>query len=105
MSQWTVYATSGVAVVAVALYGLFASEYLMRRIIAANLIGSGVFLVLVALARRAPDGPPDPVPHALVLTGIVVSVSATACALALAKRLAEGDSPSVPKGPWRVDEL
>jgi len=29
----------------------------------------------------------DPVPHALVLTGIVVAVSATAMALALGRRL------------------
>ena len=33
----------------------------------------------------------DPVPHALVLTGIVVAVSATAMALALGKRLQELD--------------
>jgi multicomponent Na+:H+ antiporter subunit C len=32
---------------------------------------------------------PDPVPHALVLTGIVVASSATALALALGKRLRE----------------
>jgi len=32
---------------------------------------------------------PDPVPHALVLTGIVVAFSATALALALGRRLRE----------------
>jgi multicomponent Na+:H+ antiporter subunit C len=87
VSQWTLYATSGVAVVMVALWGLFASEHAIRRIIAANLMGGGVFLILVALARRSPSSVPDPVPHALVLTGIVVSVSATGLALVLAKRL------------------
>ena len=30
---------------------------------------------------------PDPVPHAMVLTGIVVAVSATAFALVLARRI------------------
>jgi multicomponent Na+:H+ antiporter subunit C len=39
----------------------------------------------VALARRSV--PADPVPHALVLTGLVVGVSSTALALALAVRL------------------
>lgn len=88
MSQWSLYALSGLVVLAVGGSALFAGEHLARRIIGANLMGSGVFLVLVALARRAP-GAPDPVPHALVLTGVVVSVSATACALALAQRLAQ----------------
>lgn len=87
MNQWTLYATSGVAVVMVALWGLFVREHIIRRIIAANLMGAGVFLVLVALARRSASSVPDPVPHALVLTGIVVSVSATGLALVLAKRL------------------
>jgi len=46
-----------------------------------------VFHVLVAVAYRGIDRAPDPIPHALVLTGIVVAVSATALALALARRL------------------
>lgn len=87
MSQWILYAGSGVAIALVALWGLFAREHFVHRIVAANLMGSGVFLVLVAIARRSPHSSPDPVPHALVLTGIVVSVSATGLALALARRL------------------
>ena len=90
MTSWLLYATSGVAVFAVALYGLFTCEHVVRRIIAANILGAGVFLILVALAHRSPAGA-DPVPHALVLTGIVVSVSATACALALVRRLGGGE--------------
>ncbi|HEX7838118.1 MAG TPA: cation:proton antiporter subunit C [Kofleriaceae bacterium] len=86
MNSWTIYASSGVALFAVGLYGLFTSEHVVRRTIAANVLGSGVFLVLVSLARRSPTAI-DPVPHALVLTGIVVSVTATACALAFARRL------------------
>lgn len=89
MSQWALYAMSGVAVIAVALHGLFTAQHVVRRVIAANLMGSGVFLFLVALARRAPGTLPDPVLHALVLTGIVVSVSTTALALALARRLSK----------------
>ena len=43
--------------------------------------------MLIASAYRAPHGLPDPVPHAMVLTGIVVAVSMTALALVLAGRL------------------
>jgi multicomponent Na+:H+ antiporter subunit C len=91
VSQWTLYASAGVAVVAIALHGLFTREGVLRRIIAANLLGGGVFLIMVALANRAPEPIADPVLHALVLTGIVISVSATALGLAIARRLADAD--------------
>jgi multicomponent Na+:H+ antiporter subunit C len=45
-------------------------------------MGTGVFMVLVTSALGQGQ-PADPVPHAMVLTGIVVAVSATAFALAL----------------------
>ena len=54
-------------------------------------MSSGVFLVLVALARRVPGPEPDPVPHAMVITGIVVAISATAMAVVLARRLRADD--------------
>ena len=47
----------------------------------------GVFLMLIALANRQAGAEPDPVPHAMVLTGIVVSISATTVALNLICRL------------------
>ncbi len=86
MTSWLLYACSGAVLVAVALDGLFARTGVIKRILAANLLGSGVFLILIATAARTPHAP-DPVPHALVLTGIVVAVSATALALALARRI------------------
>jgi multicomponent Na+:H+ antiporter subunit C len=83
------YAASGGAIFALGFIGTFDDGARgVRRILAVNVMSSGVFLLFVASARRAAVGPPDPIPHALVLTGIVVSVSATALALALAKRLA-----------------
>lgn len=98
MSQWTLFACSGLGVALLSLHGLFMSEHPLRKIIAANLLGSGVFLVLIALARRGPGSSPDPVPHALVLTGIVVSVSATALALTLARRLNDArDDEAAPR--------
>lgn len=88
MSQWLLYALSGALWFGVGMYGLFRPGSHVRRILAVNVAGSGLFLVFIAVARRASTEAPDPVPHALVLTGIVVAVSATALALSLARRLA-----------------
>ena len=71
----------GAGLWAVGLHGLIMVRHVLRRVIAINIMTSGVFLVLVALAARHPK--PDPVLHALVLTGLVISVSATALALHL----------------------
>ena len=91
-ASWLWYTLSGIAWFAVGLWGLFAHGHWVRKILAANVAGSGLFLIFVAIARRATAPAPDPVPHALVLTGIVVAVSATALALAVARRLAEADA-------------
>lgn len=99
VNAWTLYACSGAAIIALSLYGVFACAPLLKRIMAANLVGTGVFLILVALADRSTPAEPDPVPHALVLTGVVVSVSATALALAFARRLVDR-RPSGQDGGW-----
>jgi multicomponent Na+:H+ antiporter subunit C len=77
-----------VALFALGLRATLVHEALLRRVLALNLMGAGVFLMLIAVAYRGRDLPPDPVPQALVLTGIVVAVSATALALVLGRRLA-----------------
>lgn len=76
-----IYALLAAALTGVALLGLFTARHLIRRLLALNVLGSAVFLLLVVIARQAEQL--DPVPHAMVLTGIVVSVSTTAVALAL----------------------
>jgi multicomponent Na+:H+ antiporter subunit C len=83
------YSLVGAALFALGLRGALVQPSLLGRVLAINVCGSGVFLVFVATAYRGPDLAPDPVPHALVLTGIVVAVSATALAVALGRRLAE----------------
>ncbi len=85
MSTPLLYALAGVGLCLLGLYGLIVYAHLLRKILALNIMGSGVFLILVALARRSGDSP-DPVPHAMVITGIVVAVSATALALVLLVR-------------------
>lgn len=91
MTAVLIYAVVGGLLFIIGMSGLFICDHMLRKILAANLAGSGLFLVLVALARRPIDAPPDPVPHALVLTGILVAVSTTALALALHRSLAATD--------------
>jgi multicomponent Na+:H+ antiporter subunit C len=83
-----VYSLCGAVLFVVGLHGLAVRPSLLVKIIALNVMSTGVFLLLVGLAPRTADGRPDPVPQAMVLTGIVVAVSVTAFALALARRLA-----------------
>lgn len=85
MSPLLTYGIAGAMLIAIGLYALIVRRHLLRKIVALNVIGNGVFLTLVAAASRL--GTPDPVPHAMVLTGIVVSVCATGLALALADRV------------------
>ncbi len=88
MSPWLLYAWSGAALVAIGLHGLLLRRHLIRRILGLNVLGGGVFAIFLALAARG-DGPVDPLPHALVITGIVVAVAGTALALALCVRFYE----------------
>jgi multicomponent Na+:H+ antiporter subunit C len=91
MTAVTVYGLCGAALVSLGLFGLIVDPQPLRKIIAVNLVGGGVFLVFGVIARRgaAAGLGGDPVPHALVITGMVVAFSATALAVALLLRLAE----------------
>ncbi|RUO26323.1 Na+/H+ antiporter subunit C [Aliidiomarina minuta] len=78
------FAVVGALIIAMALFTFIRHTHLLRRILAFNIMGSGVFLIMVGLAQH--DQQTDPVPQALVLTGIVVAVSATALALIIFRR-------------------
>lgn len=98
MSAWWLHGLAGMAVFCIGLQGLLAGRHLLRRILALNFMSSGVFMFIVAMAHRNPEGPPDPVPHSIVLTGIVVAVSFTAIMLAFAVRLnAETGAEGLPE--------
>ena len=85
------YGGAGVLLFLLGIWSFLLHEPLVRKLIALNIMGGGVFHVLIAVAYRGDHLPPDPVPHALVLTGIVVAVSATALALTLGRRIEEDD--------------
>ena len=87
MSQFEIYAVAAALLFALGLYGLATRRDLVRKMVALNVMGSAVFLLFIAVAFRDPDGGPDPVPQAMVLTGIVVAVSTTALGLGLARRI------------------
>jgi multicomponent Na+:H+ antiporter subunit C len=78
LSSALFFALAGVGLFCIGLRALLRQAHLLRKVLAINLMGSGTFLVLVA-----PADPADPVPQAMVITGIVVAVSATALALNL----------------------
>jgi multicomponent Na+:H+ antiporter subunit C len=85
------YGLAGVLLFVLGLRGAVLRRSVLGRVLAINICCAGIFLVLVTLAYRGLAHPPDPVPHALVLTGIVVAISATALALALGRQLRERD--------------
>lgn len=85
----TLYGLLGAALVGIGLFGLLVRPAHLLRILSFNLLGGGVFLVFGAVARRGAGAglEGDPVPQALVLTGIVVAFAATALAVMLLLRL------------------
>ncbi len=85
----TLYGLVGIALFSLGLRVAFSRVALLRRVLAMNIAGGGLLLLLISVASRGSEMAPDPVLHALVLTGIVVAVSATALALALGRRLRE----------------
>jgi multicomponent Na+:H+ antiporter subunit C len=89
VSTATLYGLCSAVLVGMGLFGLVTHPQPLRKILAFNLIGGGVFLLFGAVARRgaAAEFGGDPVPQALVITGLVVAFAATALAVALLLRL------------------
>jgi multicomponent Na+:H+ antiporter subunit C len=86
----------------IGIYTILSRTNLMKKIIGINIMGNAIFLLLISsanirggIAPIAPHGGtlPDgvfyvnPLPAALVLTGIVVSLSVTAFALSVVVKL------------------
>lgn len=97
MSQFVLYGLTSLCLVCIGLHHLVVQRHLVRKILALNVVGSGVFLLLIAVARRNEGVAPDPVPHAMVLTGIVIAVSLSALALGIVRRIQEEPHGSEPE--------
>lgn len=102
MSAALFYALAGTGLFSIGLHALLVHRHLLRKILAINVMGSGVFLVLAAMATRA-GAIPDPVPHAMIITGIVVAVAATALALVLMLKLTTETGQAVLPGRKEED--
>ena len=102
MTGATLFGLCGAALVGLGLWGLICHPGALRKVLAFNLLGSGVFLVFGVIARRGGgvlsaagvgvDG--DPVPQALVITGLVVAFAAPALAVTLLQRFAQASGRS-----------
>jgi multicomponent Na+:H+ antiporter subunit C len=107
MNAATLFGLCGAALVGFGLYGLITDPEPLRKILAFNLLGSGVFLVFGVISRRAAASGlgGDPVPQAMVITAIVVAFAATAMAIALVLRLLQetGRATLTPDNPGETD--
>jgi multicomponent Na+:H+ antiporter subunit C len=97
MNVVMLYGICATALVGLGLFGLVVNPEPLRKILALNLLGTGMFMLFGAIARRgaAAGLDSDPVPQAMIITAIVVAFSATAVATALLLRLAgepDGDA-------------
>lgn len=102
MNIETLFGLGAAALVGIGLYGLIVLPHPLRKIIAFNVMGTGVFLLFGALAKRGAAAGllADPVPQALLITAIVVAFAASALAIALIVRLIEAtDTASLASDP------
>jgi multicomponent Na+:H+ antiporter subunit C len=89
MSETTLFGLGAAALVGLGLYGFIVQTEPLRRLLAFNLLGSGVFVLFGVIARRgaAAGMGGDPVPQAIVITGIIVAFAGSALAVGLLLRL------------------
>ncbi|MGY6638038.1 MAG: NADH-quinone oxidoreductase subunit K [Erythrobacter sp.] len=96
MNGLDILALSASALVGLGIYGLLAARHLLRRVLAFNLVGSGLFLWFGAAGARGGVGV-DPIPQALIITGIVVALAASALGVALVVAHARLSGPTLPE--------
>lgn len=77
------------ALIGLGLCGLILHAEPLRKLLAFSILGGGTFLLFGVVANRgaAASVEADPVPQALVITGIVVAFAATALAVTFMQRL------------------
>lgn len=89
MSGTTLFGLGAAALVGLGLYGFIIHPDPLRKLLAFNILGSGVFVLFGVIARRgaAAGMGGDPIPQALVITGIIVAFAGSALAIGLLLRL------------------
>lgn len=86
-----------VLLILIGFYAMIAKDNIIKKIIGLNITQTAIFLFFISLAEKEGGAAPvlvegvtsyvNPLPHTLMLTGIVVSLSTTAVALSLAVRI------------------
>jgi len=86
-----------IILILIGFYAMVAKDNIIKKIIGLNITQTAIFLFFISLADKSDGAAPvlmddvasyvNPLPHTLMLTGIVVSLSTTAVALALAVRI------------------
>ncbi|MCG9760017.1 MULTISPECIES: NADH-quinone oxidoreductase subunit K [Pseudoalteromonas] len=94
--EGSLYTAIGIAMFGIGLFGVVALAQAMKKILAVNICGVGIFMIFIANST-AVNGSVDYVPHAIVLTGIVVAVAGTALALSLVCRIYDKTKQQVGK--------
>lgn len=89
VSPSLLFGVAAAMLIGLGLFGIVINPAPLRKVLAFNLIGSGVFLMFGVVGRRGAGSgfSSDPVPQAMVITGLVVAFAATAIAVMLVVRL------------------
>lgn len=91
MSQPDLFLALGAILALLGIMRLVLARDLLSRVIGLNIASGGVMMLLLTGALRSGSNGPDAVPHAMVLTGIVITVSVTALAVVLIRRIESDD--------------
>lgn len=87
-NQTNLYSLCSILLFAIGLLGFLLNGDFIRKILGLNVIGIAIFMLLLATANIHPNAV-DPIPHAMVLTGIIVAAAGTALGLNLASKIAK----------------
>lgn len=94
ISAATLFGLCAAGMVGIGLYGLIVIPDALRKLLAFNILGSGVFILFGVIGRRgaAAGLTGDPVPQAIVITGIVVAFAATALGATLLLKISDAEN-------------
>jgi multicomponent Na+:H+ antiporter subunit C len=87
-TQANLYTLCSIFMFAIGLLGFLLNTDFIRKLLGLNVIGIAIFMLLLATAYNYPNAI-DPIPHAMVLTGIIVAAAGTALGLNLASKIAK----------------
>lgn len=96
MSRTDLFLLLGVALAVLGIVRMLLTRDLIGRVIGLNIASGGVLMVLLTVAVRSGPTVPDALPHAMVLTGIVITVSVTALAVVLIRRIESDPEEGAP---------